>query len=72
MGMRRAFQVDVSRRWFLHNGGAIVLTGAAVAMIVGRKALAQSVSGRDSTMTQANLHNSAPTRFQSIGDIRLA
>jgi hypothetical protein len=43
------------------------LSGAAVTLLAGREALAQST-----TASPADLHNTAPTRFQDIGDIRLA
>ncbi|MGQ0579249.1 MAG: alpha/beta fold hydrolase [Betaproteobacteria bacterium] len=56
-----------SRRLFLRNSGAAVLSGAAVTLLPGRKALAQSES-----MSQANLHDSAPTQFREVGDARLA
>ena len=59
--------IDAKRRLLLRNGAAIVLSGAAVALLAGREALAQST-----TASPADLHNSAPTRFQDIGDIRLA
>ena len=56
-----------NRRQFLRNSGTAALSGAAVALLSGREALAQS-----DTKAQANLHDSAPTQFQEIGDIRLA
>ena len=56
-----------SRRLFLRNSGTAVLSGAAVALLADHDALAQS-----ETMPQANLHDSAPTQFQEVGDVRLA
>ena len=56
-----------SRRLFLRNSGTAVLSGAAVALLADHDALAQS-----ETMSQANLHDSAPTQFQQVGDVRLA
>jgi pimeloyl-ACP methyl ester carboxylesterase len=56
-----------SRRLFLRNSGTAVLSGAAAALLAGREVLAQS-----ETKTQANLHESAPTQFQEVGDVRLA
>jgi pimeloyl-ACP methyl ester carboxylesterase len=61
-----------SRRRLLLNSTATVLSGVAVALLAGREARAQSPSGRDSTMSQANLHGAAPTQFQIVGDVRLA
>src|SRR3954471_96210 len=63
-------QVSVSvagRRLFLRNGGAAALSGAAVVLLAGREALARSA-----TVSQTNLHDSAPTQFQAVGDVRLA
>jgi len=56
-----------NRRLFLRNSGTAVLSGAAVALLAHREALAQS-----DTMPRANLHDSAPTQFQEMGDARLA
>ena len=56
-----------SRRLFLRNSGTALLSSAAVALLPGREALAQSEA-----MPQANLHDSAPTQFQEVGDVRLA
>ena len=56
-----------SRRLFLRNSGTALLSSAAVALLPGREALAQSEA-----MSQANLHDSAPTQFQEVGDVRLA
>lgn len=56
-----------SRRLFLRNSGTAVLSGAAAALLVSHKAQAQS-----ETTAQANLHDSAPTQFQQVGDVRLA
>ena len=56
-----------SRRLFLRNSGAAVLSGAAAALLASRETLAQS-----ETPSQANLHDSAPTQFQQVGDVRLA
>ena len=56
-----------SRRLFLRNSGTAVVSGAAVALLADHDALAQS-----ETMSQINLHDSAPTQFQEIGDVRLA
>ena len=36
--------IDANRRLLLRNGAAIVLSGAAVALLAGRQALAQSAS----------------------------
>jgi pimeloyl-ACP methyl ester carboxylesterase len=65
--MSQARLIVASRRLFLRNGGTAVLSGAAVALLAGREALAQSA-----TMSQANLHDSAPTQFRAVGDVRLA
>ena len=65
--MNQPSLVADSRRLFLRNGGTAVLSGAAVALLAHREALAQS-----DTMPRANLHDSAPTQFQEIGDARLA
>jgi pimeloyl-ACP methyl ester carboxylesterase len=56
-----------SRRLFLRNSGTAVLSGAAVALLASREAL-----GHSETMSQANLHDSAPTQFREVGDVRLA
>jgi pimeloyl-ACP methyl ester carboxylesterase len=56
-----------SRRLFLRNSGTAVLSGAAAALLAGREA-----RGQAETTTQANLHDSAPTQFQEVGDVRLA
>lgn len=58
--------IDTNRRLLLRNGAA-VLSGGLVAALAGREALAQST-----TASPVNLHDSAPTRFQDIGGIRLA
>src|SRR3954465_6800334 len=52
------------RRLFLRNGGAAPLSGAAVVLLADREALAQSA-----TVSQTNLHDSAPTQFQAVGDV---
>ena len=65
--MSQGSLIDAKRRLLLRNGAAIVLSGAAVTLLADREALAQST-----TASPADLHNSAPTRFQDIGDIRLA
>jgi len=65
--MRQSSLVVPSRRLFLRNSGAAVLSGAAFALLADREALAQS-----ETMSQTDLHDSAPTKFQEIGDARLA
>src|SRR5918996_2799075 len=65
--MSLARLIVASRHLFLRNGGTAVLSGAAVALLAGREALAQSA-----TMSQANLHDSAPTQFRAVGDVRLA
>jgi hypothetical protein len=65
--MSQASLFVASRRLFLRNSGAAVLSGAAVALLADREALAQS-----QTVSQANLHDSAPTQFQEVGDVRLA
>ena len=65
--MSQSSLVVPSRRLFLRNSGTAVLSGAAVALLADREALAQS-----ETMSQANLHDSAPTQFREVGDVRLA
>src|SRR4030095_5465389 len=65
--MNQPSLVADSRRLFLRNGGTAVLSGAAVALLAHREALAQS-----DTVPRANLHASAPTQYQEIGDARLA
>jgi pimeloyl-ACP methyl ester carboxylesterase len=65
--MSQSSLTATSRRLFLRNSGTAVLASGAAALLAGREALAQS-----ETKTQANLHDSAPTQFQEIGDIRLA
>jgi pimeloyl-ACP methyl ester carboxylesterase len=65
--MSQRSRTIASRRLFLRNSGAAVLSGAAVALLADHDALAQS-----ETMPQANLHDSAPTQFQQVGDVRLA
>jgi pimeloyl-ACP methyl ester carboxylesterase len=65
--MSQARLIVASRRLFLRNGGTAVLSGAAVTQLAGREALAQSA-----TMSQANLHDSAPTQLRAVGDVRLA
>ncbi|MGH7962062.1 MAG: alpha/beta fold hydrolase [Candidatus Binatia bacterium] len=64
--MSQASLIVASRRLFLRNGAA-ALSGAAVALLAGREALPQSA-----TMSQANLHEFAPTQFRAVGDARLA
>jgi pimeloyl-ACP methyl ester carboxylesterase len=65
--MSQASLSVAGRRLFLRNGGAAALSGAAVVLLAGREALAQSA-----TVSQTNLHDSAPTQFQEVGDVRLA
>ena len=65
--MSQASLTVPNRRLFLRNGAAAVLSGAAVALLADREALAQSA-----TKSRANLHDSAPTQFQEVGDARLA
>ena len=65
--MSQSSLVVPSRRLFLRNSGTAVLSGAAVALLADREALAQS-----ETMSQANLHDSAPTKFKEVGNARLA
>src|ERR671911_3030930 len=65
--MSQARLIVASRRLFLRNGGTAVLSGAAVALLAGREALAQSAA-----TSQANLHDSAPTQLRAVGDVRLA
>jgi pimeloyl-ACP methyl ester carboxylesterase len=65
--MNQASLIIASRRLFLRNSAAAALSGAAVASLAGREAHAQS-----ETMSQANLHDSAPTHFREVGDVRLA
>lgn len=55
------------RRLFLRNSGTAVLSGTAVALLADHDVLAQSRA-----VPQANLHDSAPTRLQEVGDVRLA
>ena len=63
---RTTLTID-SRRLFLRNGGTAVLSGVALPLLTSRKVLAQT-----ETMSKANLHDSAPTQFQEVGDVRLA
>jgi pimeloyl-ACP methyl ester carboxylesterase len=63
---RTTLTID-SRRLFLRNGGIAVLSGVALPLLTSRKVLAQT-----ETMSKANLHDSAPTQFQEVGDVRLA
>jgi pimeloyl-ACP methyl ester carboxylesterase len=63
----QANPIIASRRLLLRNGGTAALSGAAIALLAGRDAFAQSA-----TMPQANLHDSAPTQFRAVGDTRLA
>ena len=65
--MSQTSLIVASRRLFLRNSGTAILSGAAVALLADREALAQS-----ETMSQANLHDSAPTQFRDVGDARLA
>jgi pimeloyl-ACP methyl ester carboxylesterase len=65
--MSQSSLTATSRRLFLRNSGTAVLASGAAALLAGREAGAQS-----ETTTQANLHDSVPTQFQEIGDIRLA
>jgi pimeloyl-ACP methyl ester carboxylesterase len=65
--MSQASPIAATRRRFLRNSGRAVLSGATLALLHGRNALAQS-----DTMPQVDLHNSAPTQFLSVGDVRLA
>src|SRR4030095_15396146 len=65
--MSQASLIVASRRLFLRNGGAAVLSGAASPVLAGREPLPQSA-----TISQANLHDSAPTQFRAVGDVRLA
>ena len=60
--MSQSSLVVPSRRLFLRNSGTAVLSGAAVALLADREAIAQS-----ETMSQANLHDSAPTQFKEVG-----
>ena len=55
-----------TRRRFLRDSGSALLSAAALTLLPSRKALAQS-----ETVSQANLHDSAPTQFQQVGDVRL-
>jgi hypothetical protein len=61
--MSQSSLVVPSRRLFLRNSGTAVLSGAAVALLADREALAQS-----ETMSQANLHDFAPTQFKEESD----
>jgi hypothetical protein len=65
--MSQASLSIAGRRLFLRNGGTAALSGAAAVLLAGREALAQSA-----TLSQTDLHNSAPTQFQEVGDVRLA
>ena len=68
--MSQASLIIASRRLCLRNGVAAALSGAAgaaVALLAGREALAQSA-----TVSQTNLDDSAPTQFREVGDVRLA
>ena len=56
-----------SRRLFLRNGATAVLLSPAVTLLNAREVLAQST-----TASQSDLHDSAPTQFLEVGDIRLA
>src|SRR5688572_1718067 len=56
-----------TRRRFLRDSGSVLLSAAALTLLPTRKALARS-----ETMSQPNLHDSTPTRFQQVGDVRLA
>lgn len=56
-----------NRRKFLRNSATAALSGVAASLLASREALAQS-----ETKTQVNLHDSAPTQFQEVGDTRLA
>ena len=64
--MSHTSQIIASRRLFLRNGGAAAISVAAAALLADHEALAQSA-----TLSQINLHDSAPTQFQEVGDIRL-
>jgi pimeloyl-ACP methyl ester carboxylesterase len=64
--------IDANRRLLLRDGAAIVLSGAEVSLLADRQSLAQSASKADSTLSQTNLNETAPTRFQNVGDTRLA
>jgi uncharacterized membrane protein len=55
--MNQANLIVPSRRLFLRNSTAAALSGAAVSLLAGHEALAQS-----ETKTQANLHDAAPTQ----------
>ena len=70
--MSQGSLIDANRRLLLRNGAAIVLSGAAVALRADRQSLAQSASKGDSALSQTNLNETAPTRFQNVGDTRLA
>ena len=65
--MNQANLIITSRRLFLRNGVAAVLSGVAAALLASGESPAQST-----TASQANLHESAPTQFQEVGDARLA
>jgi NAD(P)-dependent dehydrogenase (short-subunit alcohol dehydrogenase family) len=46
--------IDANRRLLLRNGAAIVLSGAAVALLAGREALAQSTTASQSRNKMLN------------------
>lgn len=59
-------QPDTSRRAFVSGTSSAIALGAAT-MFAGGDAMA-----RPAAASPANLHDTAPTRFQDVGDIRLA
>lgn len=64
-------QFNAKRRAFIRNG-ALVLGAVAGVSLADRRSFAQSGSGKDSTSAQVDLNESASTRFQMIGNTRLA
>lgn len=65
--MRTAQPSSASRRLLFRTAGAAIVSGAAVAALAGRGA-----SSRSATTSNTKLHESAPTQFQEVGDVRLA
>ncbi|MHA6641055.1 alpha/beta fold hydrolase [Mesorhizobium sp. A623] len=65
--MKQTPELAASRRNLLLGSGSVLVAGVAAIALGGRDAVAQSA-----TEPPADLHNSAPTRFQDIGGVRLA
>lgn len=64
--MNQIHRLTANRRNVVLSGGSAIVAGVAATVRGGGDAFAQSVP------TPANLHDSAPTRFQDIGGVRLA